>query len=151
MSTAVATSKTTVNKQVVAHDFATHAKGKLAQAQIDSISKSILADTASYPATGSVASFIFYLKFDVNVTNGETFNGNAGGISTPGGGALFGDIYTDNLANLYANTVSFEYQGTAVYCALLFFDSNSNLLGTFQAGAVSTVMGVGGGKGHWSS
>ncbi len=93
---------------------------------------------------------IFYLKFQVNVTGGESFNGNAGGISTPGGGALFGDVYTDNLPNLYANTVSFEFQGTNVYLSILFFDGNSNLLGNFQAGAVSTVTGIGGGSGHWS-
>jgi hypothetical protein len=65
---------------------------------------------------------IFYLKFQVNITGGESFNGNAGGLSTPGGGALFGDVYTDNLPNLYANTVSFEFQGTPVYLSILFFD-----------------------------
>ena len=139
-----------VNKEVIAQEFAARAKGKLAQNQIDSIVKSLSADTGVYPATGSVASFIFYLKFQVNITGGETFNGNAGGLTTPGGGALFGDVYTDNLANLYANTVSFEFQGNPVYLSILFFDSSSNLLGHFQAGAVSTVSGLGGGSGHWS-
>ncbi len=136
--------------QAVARDFAERAKGKLTQPQIDSIVKSLKADTGVYPATGSVARLVFYLKFQVSVKGGETFNGNAGGASTPGGGALFGDVYTDNLANLYANTVSFEFQGTPVYLSILFFDSHSNLLGHFQSGAVSTVAGVGGGKGHWS-
>jgi hypothetical protein len=65
-------------------------------------------------------------------------------------GALFGDVYTDHLPNLYANTVSFEFQGTNVYLSILFFDGNSNLLGNFQARAVSTVTGIGGGSGHWS-
>jgi hypothetical protein len=143
--------KSSVNKELIAQEFATRAKGKLAQPQIDSIVKSISATTASYPATGSVASFIFYLKFQVTIKGGETFNGNAGGLSTPGGGALFGDVYTDNLTNLYANTVSFEFQGTPVYLSILFFDSSSNLLGHFQAGAVSTVSGIGGGSGHWST
>ncbi|WP_422732797.1 VapA/VapB family virulence-associated protein [Marinobacter azerbaijanicus] len=32
---------------------------------------------------------------------------------------------------------------------VLFFDSHSKLLGHFQSGAVSTVIGVGGGKGKW--
>ena len=53
-------------------------------------------------------------------------------------------------ANLYANTVCFEFQGTPVFFSILFFDSSSNLLGHFEAGAVSTVIGAGGGKGHWS-
>jgi Rhodococcus equi virulence-associated protein len=86
----------------------------------------------------------------VNVTKGKSFNGNAGGVSSPGGGALFGDVYTDNIDNLYANTVSFEFQVTPVYLSILFFDGNSNLLGHFQSGAVSIVTGIGGGTGHWS-
>ena len=139
-----------IDRKVIAQDFAAYAKGKLPQPQIDSITKSLMAETNSYPATGSVASLIFYLKFQVQVKGGETFNGNAGGIASPGGGALFGDIYTDNLANLYANTVSFSFQGTPVYLSIQFFDSHSNLLGHLQAGAVSIVTGVGGGSGRWS-
>jgi len=140
-----------VNKKAIAQDFAARAKGKLAQSQIDAVTASLTAaTTTAYPANGSVASMIFYLKFQVQVKGGETFNGDAGGLSTPGGGALFGDVYTDNLPALYANTVSFEFQGTPVYLSILFFDSNSNLLGHFQAGAVSTVTGIGGGSGRWS-
>jgi len=141
---------TPIDKKIIAQEFAARAKGKLEPEKIDSITRSLVAQTTAYPATGSVASMIFYLKFQVNVTGGESFNGNAGGISTPGGGALFGDVYTDNLPNLYANTVSFEFQGTNVYLSILFFDGNSNLLGHFQAGAVSTVTGIGGGSGHLS-
>lgn len=135
---------------LIAADFATHLKGKLPQAQIDSITSSLRATTNRYPATGSIASLIFYLQIQVSIKGGETFNGKAGGVSTPGGGALFGDVYTDDLSKLYANTVSFEFQSTPVYFSVLFFDSSSNLLGHFQAGAVSIVAGIGGGKGHWS-
>lgn len=42
------------------------------------------------PATGNVASAIFYLRFYVK-SAGHVFQGNAGGISLPGGGALYGD------------------------------------------------------------
>src|SRR5258707_6572730 len=139
-----------IDKKLIAQEFAARAKGKLEPEKIDSITRSLVGQTTAYPATGSFVSMIFYLKFQVNVPGGESFNGNAGGISTPGGGALFGDVYTDNLPNLYANTVSFEFQGTNVYLSILFFDGNSNLLGNFQAGAVSTVTGIGGGSGHWS-
>lgn len=141
MSTAAP--KGQVTKQLVAQDFAANAKGKLTQAQIDSISKSLLANTTPYPATISVADG----KLQVKVTGGETFTGNAVGISIP---PSPGDVYTDNIANLYANTVSFQYQATAVYLSILFFDGGSNLLGSFQGGAVPTVT-AGGGKGHWSS
>ena len=141
-----------VSREIIAHDFMMSTHSKLDEEKIEANVATLLNTTASYPANGSVASLIFYLKFQVQITSdgGETFNGNAGGVSSPGGGALFGDVYTDDLNRLYRDTVSFEFQGTPVYLSILFFDGDSNLLGHFQAGAVSTVLGVGGGKGEWS-
>jgi hypothetical protein len=104
----------------------------------------------AYPAHGEVVSLIFYLKFRVNVDNGKEFDGNAGGASSPGGGALIGAVYTDDIDGLYADTVSFEFQATPVYLSIVFFDEDSHALGTFQCGAISTVAGVGGGSGSWS-
>ncbi|WP_044401912.1 VapA/VapB family virulence-associated protein [Lacinutrix sp. Hel_I_90] len=135
---------------LIAHDFMTKNTGVLDQKKIDAAVESITATTQSYPANGSVASFIFYLKFQVNVTGGKSFNGNAGGASTPGGGALIGDVYTSDINRLYKDTKSFQFNATPVYTSLIFFDGNSNVLGTFQAGAVSTVAGIGGGSGSWS-
>lgn len=140
----------TVSKEIIAHDFANATHGKLDQTQIDATTQALTTTTNSYPANGSVASMIFYLKFQVAVKGGKTFNGNAGGVSSPGGGALFGDVYTDDINKLYSDTHSFEFQGTPVYLSILFFDKSSNLLGHFQAGAVSTVIGIGGGTGSWS-
>jgi hypothetical protein len=37
-----------------------------------------------------------------------------------------------------------------VYVSILFFGGNSQMLGTFQSGAVSIVAGAGGGSGSWS-
>lgn len=148
--TATTSASTPVDTKLIAADFATHLQGKLPQSQIDSITSSLRAATNKYPATGSIVSLVFYLQIQVSIKGGETFNGKAGGVSTPGGGALFGDVYTDDLSKLYANTVSFEFQSTPVYFSVLFFDGNSNLLGHFQAGAVSIVSGIGGGKGGWS-
>ncbi|WP_371682978.1 VapA/VapB family virulence-associated protein [Flavobacterium sp. H122] len=141
-----------VSKEIIAHDFHVAMKGKLEDAAIESAKKQILkAATQSYPARGSVASFMFYLQFQIEIQNGgKTFNGKAGGLTTPGGGALYGDVYTDDINRLYANTVSFQFNCTPVYTSLLFFDGNSNLLGHFQSGSVSTVLGVGGGSGSWS-
>ena len=139
-----------VSKEIIAHDFLVSAHGKLDQDKLDAVVASLKSVATAYPATGSVASLIFYLRFQVNVTNGKSFNGDAGGLSSPGGGALFGDVYTDDIDRLYRDTVSFEFQGTPVYLSILFFDGNSNLLGHFQAGAVSTVTGIGGGTGKWS-
>ena len=145
-------SKTASNAGLIAQQFASHTEGKLAAPQIASVVSALEQKTSSYGANGSVASFIFYLQFGVTVKGpgGKTFKGNAGGVSSPGGGALFGDVYTDDLAKLYANTHSFEFQSTPVYLSILFFDKNHKLLGHFQSGAVSTVAGIGGGSGHWS-
>ncbi len=139
----------TIDKQLIAHDFRVAMHGKLEPGQIEEASQALLASQKAYPANGSVASLIFYLKFQVNITDGKTFDGNAGGASSPGGGALFGHVYTDDLERLYRDTVSFEFQSTPVYLSILFFDSHSKLLGHFQSGAVSIVTGVGGGKGSW--
>lgn len=139
-----------VDTNIVAHDFMMAMHGKLEQDKIDAATAALKATTTKYAATGSVASLIFYLKFQVNITGGKSFNGNAGGASSPGGGALFGDVYTDDLNRLYRDTVSFEFNATPVYLSILFFDGNSNLLGHFQSGAISTVLGIGGGKGEWS-
>lgn len=140
----------TIDKKLIAHDFRVAMHEKLEPEQIDNVADALMASAKAYPATGNVASLIFYLKFQVSITDGKTFDGHAGGASSPGGGALFGHVYTDDLERLYRDTVSFEFQGTPVYLSILFFDGNSNLLGHFQSGAVSTVIGVGGGKGDWS-
>ncbi|MFC8799485.1 VapA/VapB family virulence-associated protein [Streptomyces griseoincarnatus] len=140
-----------VDRQAVADGFVRHAHGKLAQDKVDAAAAALLEADTSYPANGSVASFMFYLQFQVTIKNGgKTFNGKAGGLTTPGGGALYGDVYTDDLNRLYSATQSFEFQATSVYTSLLFFDGSSNLLGHFQAGSVSTVNGFGGGSGSWS-
>tara|TARA_R110002020_G_scaffold187119_6_gene385263 strand:+ start:2067 stop:2504 length:438 start_codon:yes stop_codon:yes gene_type:complete len=138
-----------IDRKLIAHDFRVAMDNKLEPEQIDGVAEALMSSTKSYPATGSVASLIFYLKFQVNITDGKSFNGHAGGASSPGGGALFGDVYTDDLDRLYRDTVSFEFQATPVYLSVLFFDSHSKLLGHFQSGAVSIVTGIGGGKGSW--
>lgn len=140
-----------VDRQAVADGFVRHAQGKLEQVKIDAAVEALKAVDPSYPADGSVASLMFYLQFQVTIKNGgKTFDGKAGGITTPGGGYLVGDVYTEDLDRLYAATKTFEFQATSVYTSLLFFDGDTNLLGHFQSGSVSTVNGVGGGSGSWS-
>ena len=114
--------------------------------KVSCITSKIAAAENKYPAKTTLASAIFYIKVDTQITSegGKHFSGNAGGLSSPGGGVLFGDLYTDDLDDLYTNTV------TPVFCSVLFFDSASNLLGHFEGGGVSTVSGVAGGTGSWS-
>lgn len=140
----------TADREQVARDFRTNMEGTLEPAQLDAAAAAITTATQRYPATGSVASLIFYLKWQVTVTGGKRFNGNSGGVASPGGGALIGDVYTDDIQRLYRDTRSFQFTATPVYVSLIFFDGSSRVLGTFQAGAVSIVSGVGGGSGSWS-
>ncbi|MCB9529829.1 MAG: VapA/VapB family virulence-associated protein [bacterium] len=138
-----------VDRAALISGFRERLTGRLPQDKIDAASAKLEAATTSYSANGSIASAIFYLKVQVKISGGETFNGNAGGVATPGGGALFGDVYTDDINALYANTKSFELNAAAAYTSVLFFDGSSNLLGHFESGSVSTVIGVFGGKGSW--
>lgn len=143
----------TASPEILANDFATSVYGAMEAEQIDATVDALLASAAAtaYPATGSVASLLFYMKFQVSIKGGgKTFNGNAGGISTPGGGALFGDVYTDDVKRLYSSTVSFQFNATPVYLNINFFDGKSNFLGHLQSGGISTVLGTGGGSGAWA-
>jgi hypothetical protein len=147
---------TDIDRNTIAGDLRELLAGHRPQEVIDSAvahfsSASETAATTAYPANGSVASLIVYTKCQCTIKNGgKTFNGSAWGVTFPGGGALMGDVYTDDINKLYAQTSSFTLVATPVYTTFIFTDSNGNTLGSFQAGAVSTVGGVGGGGGNWS-
>jgi hypothetical protein len=151
MSTNETQGQPKVDPATIAQDFQSAMQGKLKDEQIAAATDVIKATATGYGANGNVASFVFYLQFQVNINGGKSFNGKAGGLTTPGGGALFGTVYTDDLNRLYSDTVSFQFTAVAsVYLSIVFFDEHSNALGTFQAGGISTVNGIGGGSGHWS-
>lgn len=151
---------TTGNPNQLVGDFEQHFTGKLSDEAvkravqgIGKITETELMAATAYSANGSLASLIFYVKAQCNINGGKSFNGSAWGVSFPGGGALFGDVYladASSLDDLYKRTTSFTFTATPVYTAFYFFDSNNTLLGHFQAGSVSTVTGTGGGSGNWS-
>ena len=95
-----------------------------------------MSDSAThYYATGSVVSMVFYLQFQIQINdtnagvyNHYFFNGKGGGLSTPGGGALIGDVYTDNLEALIKNTCSMEFNCALAYTSVVFFDKSIKLL-----------------------
>lgn len=150
-------SKTEI-KKTIANEFKTAMSGKLDPKQIETAHNHLMSDSTScYYATGSVVSMIFYLQFQIQINdtnagsyNYYTFNGQGGGISSPGGGALIGDIYTDNLDALIKNTCCMEFNCAFAYTSVVFFDRSSNCLGSYQSGSVSTVAGIGGGSGKWT-
>lgn len=144
-------SQESVSKEVIANDFRKSAQGKLSPESLDAAVKALQDTTTKKHATGSIASLIFYLQIAVDCPDDNRhFVGNVGGISTPGGGALIGDIYSDDFEKLYNNTNVLQFTATPVYTSVIFFDSESHMLGHFEAGAVSTVAGTGGGTGNWS-
>lgn len=152
--------KATSNPNQLVGDFEQHFTGQLSDEAvkravqgIEKITPNELMAATAYSANGSLASLVFYVKAQCNINGGKSFNGSAWGVSFPGGGALFGDVYlagASSLDDLYKRTTSFTFTATPVYTAFYFFDSSNTLLGHFQAGSVSTVTGTGGGSGNWS-
>jgi hypothetical protein len=139
----------TISPDILAHDYTNMIGAALKPAQLAANIKSLAAAT-SYPANGSIASIVFWTQVSCDVTGGKSFLGKAWGIGTPGGGALIGDVYTDDINKLYADTTDFIVTPLPVYTAIYFKDKNGSLLGHFQAGSVSTVAGTFGGSGKWT-
>ncbi len=146
---------TEIDRDQIASDFRKLLADHLPQEAIDNAVAHLerapqAAATTAYPANGSVASLIVYTKCQCTILNGgKTFDGSAWGVTFPGGGALKGDVYTDDINTLYAKTSSFTLVATPVYTSFIFMDDSGNTLGSFQAGSISTVGGIGGGSGHW--
>ncbi|MBM9506851.1 VapA/VapB family virulence-associated protein [Actinacidiphila acididurans] len=144
------TEQLAVSKETIARDFAKRMHGTLEQDKVDAAVGALLSPAVSYPAECIVISAIFYTHWKIVVTDGETFNGNAGGVGTPGGGGMWGSVNTNDINKLYSQTKSFEYYATSAYVNVNFFDGSANFLGSFNAGGLSTLNGAGGGSGSWS-
>lgn len=144
----------TIDRNQIASDFAASVGDKMPSDVVDRAVAAMLATTSKYPiSNGSIIGGLFYVRISCDISvNGKhhSFIGNGGGLFTVPGGALLGDIYTDDASRLVASTVSFQVNATPVYVNVNFFDGSSNLLGNLQSGAVSFVTGVGGGSGSWS-
>jgi len=147
-------SKIIVDKNLIARNFATLYHRKMAQNQIDNAVATLLSAQTAYPfSNGSIIGAIFYAHYTCDImVNGKNFAGigSGGGLFTTGGGAVLGDVYTSDAMRLVTSTGRFQINATPVYVNVNFFDGNSNLSGNLQAGAVSTVVGTGGGSASWS-
>jgi hypothetical protein len=146
----MSTENLTIDKNKSAADLKELLQGKIDDRKLDEAVALVAKEVTAYPATGAIASFGLYIRVTVNIKDGKHFTGDSGGLTTPGGGALFGDVYTSDINALYNNTVSFAFVVTPVYASVYFFDSSHNLLGNFQAGAVGISTGSGGGTGSWA-
>ncbi len=136
----------------IADDFRAAWSEKLGEAKTDQIIEYLLADDLAYACDGAIVSGVFWVQVNVNDWTGQpkAYVGEGGGIFTPGGGALIGAVYTDDLETLLSDTTRFEVNAAAAYTSIVFFDDDSNCLGSYQSGSVSTVVGIGGGKGSWA-
>jgi hypothetical protein len=125
---------------------------KLGEQKTDEIIETMLAADTAYATNGAIVSGVFWVQVNVDDWDGQpkAYVGEGGGVFTPGGGALIGAVYTDDLDGLLANTTRFEANAAAAYTSIVFFDDDSNCLGSYQSGSVSTVIGIGGGKGSWA-
>ncbi len=162
-----------VSNETLAANFRTLFQGKISDAVIESTAQALLKQSStpqgtakmatasasdscpSYGADGSITSLALYMDCKCEVSGGKKFHGKAWGISTPGGGALFGDVYINcpncnSLDELYKRTDSFALAAAFAYTSFYFYDGDGNYLGSFQSGSVSTVAGTGGGSGSWS-
>jgi hypothetical protein len=136
----------------IADDFRAAWAEKLGESKTDQIIEQLLVGDTAYAADGAIVSGVFWVQVNVNDWDGQakSYVGEGGGVFTPGGGALIGAVYTDDLDGLLANASRFEVNAAAAYTSIVFFDDDSNCLGSYQSGSVSTVVGIGGGKGSWS-
>jgi hypothetical protein len=146
------TSEKMLIRKAFISDYRAAMNGKMDNEKLEkSVNYLLKDDTTGYAANGSLAYGLFYVYANVVITGpgGGSFSGNGGGLFGLGGGVCWGDVYTDNLPLLYANTVSFMIGATSYYVFVNFYDNDSNLLGTFQSGALNVFAGVGGGTGSW--
>jgi len=151
--------------QMIASDYVNFAHGRMDAKLIEENAKKLIAlrsarpvsagsaeaaASTSYPATGSIASLLFGMHLTCTITGGKEFSGWSGGIATPGGGWADGDVYTDNINELYQYTTQYSFVATAVYLNIIWYNAQNQVLGNFESGTVSIVAGTGAGTGSWS-
>lgn len=86
-------------------------------------------------AEGSLISEVIYLSAKCHIYGGRTFEGSAWGLTIPGGGSLFGEVYlTDGIIvdDLYQRTEGFMFTATPIYTAFFFLIKMARCLGIFR-------------------
>ena len=139
-------------KAQIIEDLEKEHRGKMDDEILDAALRKIETTDTKYPATASIATIFFYTKIYCDIDDkvyGAKFTGDVFVTNSIGGCELQGYVYTDDIERLLNDTHSFEIISKKDNLSFLFFDNNSNLLGHFQAGAVSSSCGIFGGKGSW--
>jgi hypothetical protein len=136
-------------RKLVADQFRLQAEGKFAKDAIERTAQKIVTLTAAYESQATL--FGPVLQVIKMAGKSGIFNGDAAPI-LGAAGAWQGHIYTDDENRLVNDTIpqSFQLNIAVVYCSVLFFDHQSELLGHFQGGGLSFAAGIAGGQGRWS-
>ena len=141
----------TTSPESLVENFSQSVAGVLPADKIDSAVQAlkVFASSSAYVANANVFSAVVYVQLTVNVIDGNNFDGKSDGISSPGAGEFLGSLFTNDIDNVYLNTSKFHYSAGPTIFSLSFLDGQSNLLGYFQSGGLSSVIGTGSGSGHW--
>ncbi len=80
---------------------------------------------------------------------GKTFEGEAGGITTPGAAGYAG-VYSRAISSgSTARRFRLSTNAVGPYLNINLFAGDGGLLGHVQSGAISSLVGIGGGTGAW--
>lgn len=138
-------------KEQIIYDLEKRYAGIYTPDQLSDAKKAIRGFDKKYPATGNIEGGIVYARLNVEVKGGQKCGSDVWGAFTPGAGALIGDIYTSDIDTLYRDTVSCEVNATPLYVNVNFINAKTQIIGSFQAGGISTIVGVGAGKCIWGA
>lgn len=139
--------KNSLTEKII-EDLNSKYRGKGEDAALDEAIASLKKGQSKYHATGTVLFALFYNRVTVDYEK-KHFVGHGGGIGSVGGGALVGDIYTDDMDKLLANTKRYQVTSSLGYAYVLFLDKDSKVLGSLQSASISLGGGVCGGAGCW--
>jgi hypothetical protein len=128
-------------------------KGKMTPGKLDAVLDALKATSPAQKiyASASVGGALFWCKFTLEC-QGRYFDHSAWGGGTLGGGFVWGDLYTDNLAKCFSDTRSFSLSVAGVAVLATFHAADSTLLATFISGGavVPPLWFEGGSSGGWS-
>jgi hypothetical protein len=115
----------------------------------------LLGAEKTYPAEADIVSFVIVQKVSLTTYGGDKKKdlcfATTGGACTGGFGVTGGDIYTDDMAGLLANTAWIGFAAAAAYLHIDFYNKDHKIIGHFEGGGLSSVIGGGGGAAGWYS
>ncbi len=132
-------------------------QGKFDDKKLDEHAASLerLLTTEKIFAKAFITSFVIVQDVSINTKGGDdTMDicvSTTGGACTAGSGVTLGDIYTEDMDGLLKNTAWIGFFAAAAYLHIDFYDKDHKIIGHFEGGGLSSVIGGGGGSAKWYS